>query len=104
MEKYLEQKKFSASPCLYISKLRLWNDNSLKFCDYYHEDEEVFHQLILLSNTFLVASDVYYFRRIRKNSIMTQVKNSKHALGIEAVLDSTSYAYGISKNSLEKNF
>ncbi|QWN35859.1 glycosyltransferase family 2 protein [Cobetia sp. 4B] len=104
LNEYLNQKSFSSSPCLYISKLNLWSDNALQYCDYYHEDEVIFHQLILSADTFLVLNDSYYFRRIRQDSIMTQGKNSKHALGIEAVLDSTSYAYSYSKNSVEKNF
>lgn len=80
--------ELSCSPCLYVSKRSIWSNNNLKFNFFFHEDEEIFYPLIFSSLSYAIFKDVFFLRRIRPNSTMTQSKSKKHELGQEAVLKS----------------
>lgn len=74
-------KDLSCSPCLYISKRRLWQNNMLQFNHYYHEDEELFYRLLLSAKNYLVEDRKLFNRRVRLASTMTMSKNLKHVKG-----------------------
>lgn len=76
----------SCSPCLYVSKRKLWINDKIKFNPFYHEDEEVFYPLIFSASSYLISKEKLFFRRIRPNSTMTKAKTIKHKLGLKAVL------------------
>ena len=78
--------ELSCSPCLYISKRKLWNENKLRFNSFYHEDEEIFYPLIFSASSYIVSKERFFLRRIRPNSTMTKTKVEKHELGQRAVL------------------
>ena len=84
-------KCFYSSPCLYVSKKELWEDNKIKFKKIIHEDEEVILPLVFSANKIHVIDKVYFFRRLRNNSIMTSGKTSENIRSylviIESILD-----------------
>lgn len=84
----IEAPELSCSPCLYISKRSIWSDSNLRFNYFFHEDEEIFYPLIFSSSSYAIFKDIFFLRRIRPNSTMTQSKSKKHELGQEAVLKS----------------
>ena len=80
--------ELSCSPCLYISKRSIWSNNNLRFNPFFHEDEEIFYPLIFSSLSYAIFKDIFFLRRIRPNSTMTQSKSRKHELGQKAILKS----------------
>lgn len=78
--------ELSCSPCLYISKRKLWNDNKLRFNSFYHEDEEIFYPLIFSASSYIISKEKFFLRRIRPNSTMTKFKVKKHESGQYAIL------------------
>lgn len=84
----IKSPELSCSPCLYISKRSLWINNNLQFNDFFHEDEEILYPLIFSAYSYVMSKDIYFLRRIRNNSTMTQIKSIKHEFGLEAVLSS----------------
>lgn len=76
---------FSASPCLYVSKTSLWDE--LVFNEFYHEDEAILLPLVFSATTFVVVSDILFFRRVRVSSTMTMHKNEKHYQGLQYVIE-----------------
>lgn len=69
------------SPCLYISKKRVWGKNGVSFGDLYLEDEAVFYPLIFSCDSFLVVDEVFFYRRNREGSTMTSAASIKHVEG-----------------------
>lgn len=88
LEVLLQGPELSCSPCLYISRRSIWISNELEFNPFYHEDEELLYPLIFSASSYLVSKNIYFLRRIRSNSTMTQSKSEKHELGLEALLKS----------------
>lgn len=78
----------SSSPCLYVSKRELWGGAGLHFIDYYHEDEQVLYPLIFSATRFYVTTEVYFIRRVRHGSTMTQRKTERHVLGLHSTIQS----------------
>lgn len=78
----------SCSPCLYVSKRSLWQDQKLSFNEFYHEDEELFYRLIFAAQSYYMTQEVYFLRRLRDGSTMSGKKQPKHALGLHALLQS----------------
>lgn len=70
-----------ASPCLYLSRRALWGEGKLAFLPIVHEDEEVITRLTCSAGVSLCVDTVYFARRVRAGSTMTQVKSERHALG-----------------------
>jgi len=73
-----EKKSFYSSACLYVSKKQLWQLNSLKFKNIVHEDEELIFPLASSAKTIFVTKNIYFYRRLRKNSIMTSARSQKN--------------------------
>ncbi|WP_416137935.1 glycosyltransferase family 2 protein [Halomonas sp. HK25] len=86
LEAFDAQGATSASPCLYASKRALWVGYRLHFIDYYHEDEQIFFPLIFSAETYYVTDAVYFIRRVRHNSTMTQRKSERHAMGLHSTV------------------
>lgn len=77
---------FSSSPCLYISKRDIWTASSLEFIDYYHEDQCILYPLVFSANSYVVTDEVFFDRRIRESSTMTQDRNEKHVMGMHSTV------------------
>jgi len=71
----------SCSPCLYVSKRKLWGAGKLEFGPNYYEDDALFYPLLFSCSSFRVIDTPLFRRRIRKGSTMTIPKNEKHVLG-----------------------
>ncbi|APE32120.1 hypothetical protein BOX17_14870 [Halomonas aestuarii] len=76
-----EAGRISCSPCLYLSRRSLWVDTPLAFIEHYHEDEHILYPLILSAGSYHVTDDLYFFRRVRHGSTVTQAKSVRHILG-----------------------
>jgi hypothetical protein len=70
-----------ASPCLYLSRRALWGEGALAFLPIVHEDEEIITRLVCGAGVSLCVDTVFFARRVRAGSTMTQVKNERHADG-----------------------
>lgn len=79
---------FFASPCLYISKRNLWTPSGISFKEILHEDEEAILKLILSAMHFYVTKDIFFKRRIRKNSIMTSPVSKKRVSSYKSIVES----------------
>jgi len=64
------EKSFYSSACLYIAKKKLYENNNLKFRKIIYEDEEIIFPLTCLAETVYIDDKIYFYRRIRANSIM----------------------------------
>ena len=71
-------KCFYSSACLYVSKKKLWDYNSLRFKNIIHEDEDVIFPLVSYADKIVVLKDVFFSRRIRAGSIMTSPITKKY--------------------------
>jgi glycosyltransferase involved in cell wall biosynthesis len=70
-----------ASPCLYLSRRSLWREGALAFQAIVHEDEEIITRLACAAGVSLCLDTVFFERRIRAGSTMTQAKTLRHAAG-----------------------
>lgn len=70
-----------ASPCLYLSRRTLWGEGALAFLPIVHEDEEILTRLSCACGVSLCLDTVFFERRIRADSTMTQARSSRHAAG-----------------------
>lgn len=70
-----------ASPCLYLSRRTLWGQGGLAFEAIIHEDEEIITRLGCAAGPALCVDTVYFARRVRPDSTMTQAKTARHAAG-----------------------
>ena len=70
-----------ASPCLYLSRRSLWGEGGLAFMPIVHEDEEIITRLGCAAGVSLCLDTVFFERRIRSGSTMTQAKSARHAAG-----------------------
>ena len=77
----LQRQALYASPCLYLSRRSLWTDGELAFLSIVHEDEEIITRLACKAGVSLCMDTVFFARRVRANSTMTQVKTERHAAG-----------------------
>jgi hypothetical protein len=70
-----------SSACLYVSRRSLWVNGALTFAPIVHEDEELLTLLSCKARVSLCIDDVLFDRRVRDDSLMTQSKTERHALG-----------------------
>ncbi|MGV8892532.1 MAG: glycosyltransferase family A protein [Burkholderiaceae bacterium] len=84
----LRRDVYFASPCLYLSKRALWDDNKLSFMNIVHEDEEIIMRLSCSAGVSHCLSTVFFKRRIRLESTMTLPKSQRNALGYLRTLES----------------
>ncbi|WP_426112986.1 glycosyltransferase family A protein [Massilia sp. PWRC2] len=70
-----------ASPCLYLSRRRLWGQGGLLFLPIVHEDEEIITRLSCAAGLSVCLDTVYFERRLRPGSTMTQARSQRHADG-----------------------
>lgn len=84
----LRRDVYFASPCLYLSKRALWDDNKLSFMNIVHEDEEIIMRLSCSAGVSHCLSKVFFKRRIRLESTMTLPKSKRNALGYLRTLES----------------
>lgn len=86
LEKASQHGRFSASPCLYVSRRALWQASGLEFGSLYYEDEALFFPLLQACSRIVVADVPLFWRRLREGSTMTMVPNQKHVAGGLAAL------------------
>jgi glycosyltransferase involved in cell wall biosynthesis len=86
LEAFDVQGVISPQPCLYASKRALWMGSRLHFIDYYHEDEQILFPLIFSATTYYVTDAVYFIRRVRHGSTMTQCKSERHVMGLHSTV------------------
>lgn len=84
----LRQDVYFASPCLYLSKKALWDDNGLAFMNIVHEDEEIIMRLSCSAGVSRCLGESFFKRRIRAGSTMTLPKSKRNALGYLHTLES----------------
>ena len=84
----LQQNIYFSSPCLYLSKRTLWRDNQLAFINIVHEDEEIIMRLSCTAGGSICLSKVFFHRRIRTASMMTQPKSRLNAIGYLRTMES----------------
>lgn len=84
----LRQDVYFASPCLYLSKKALWDDNGLAFLNIVHEDEEIIMRLSCSAGVSHCVGESFFKRRIRAGSTMTLPKSKRNALGYLRTLES----------------
>jgi len=77
----LQKDSFFASPCLYLSRRTLWEKRALAFLPIIHEDEEIITRLACAAGVSLCVDTVFFARRVRAESTMTQSKSVRHADG-----------------------
>ena len=77
----LTRGSFFASPCLYLSRRSLWGQGGLAFEPIVHEDEEIITRLGCAAGAAVCVDAVYFARRVRAGSTMTQAKTARHAAG-----------------------
>ena len=82
LETAVYRKKFICSPCLYISKRKIWREQELSFGKNYYEDEAIFYPLLFSCDNYLVIDEVFFLRRNREGSTMTMLLNEKHVNGM----------------------
>jgi glycosyltransferase involved in cell wall biosynthesis len=84
----LRRDVYFASPCLYLSKRVVWDDNDLAFMNIVHEDEEIILRLSCSAGVSLTLSKSFFKRRIRPESTMTLPKSMRNATGYLRTLES----------------
>jgi len=94
----LRRDVYFASPCLYLSKRILWEDNGLTFMNIVHEDEEIIMRLSCSAGASFCLDKVFFKRRIRAESTMTLPKSMRNANGYLRTLESIA-AYCKSKRA-----
>lgn len=77
------------SPCLYVTRRRLWGPKGLQFGPYFFEDEALFYPLLFSCNSFVVLDEVFFMRRNREGSSMTMLPNDKHVQGALNCMETT---------------
>ena len=84
----LRREVYFASPCLYLSKRALWDDNGLTFMNIVHEDEEIIMRLSCSAGVSHCLRKSFFQRRIRSESTMTLPKSRRNAVGYLRTLES----------------
>lgn len=74
------------SASLYVVKASFWREHDFNFPATLHEDDEVIIPLLVSSKSVVVKDEVYFYRRFRKNSIMTKPRDSHYLAGLESSL------------------
>ncbi|EKF73277.1 glycosyl transferase family protein [Alcanivorax hongdengensis A-11-3] len=85
---FLNEGRWDVGASLYMVKRELMTKNGLSFHSWHHEDTQIFYQLLSLASRVTVSNEVFFYRRIRRNSIMTMGFNKKHAIGSKLLIES----------------
>lgn len=93
LEKAYEKKALFCSPCLYVSRKKLWGSYGLKFGPNFREDEAIFFPLIFACQKYSVIDQIYFHRRNREGSTMTTAPNQKHVVGLLNCLQASMTLY-----------
>lgn len=89
LQQTLLQKEFSASPCLYLVRRDIIEQNQIRFTPGIRYEDELFTLEVFLNvNKAMYDPNLYYKRRYRENSIMTTQASSKN---LKKSFDSYSY-------------
>lgn len=79
---------YRAQVCTYMYKTEFLKKNKLSFHQgILHEDELFTTKAIILANRILYIPQKYFFRRMRKGSIMTSRKSTRNILGYYTVAE-----------------
>jgi hypothetical protein len=93
----LRRDVYFASPCLYLSKKSLWDENNLAFMNIVHEDEEIIMRLSCSAGVSLCLKESFFKRRIRMGSTMTLPKSTRNAIGYLRTMESIASYCNINK-------
>lgn len=104
LDEALKNRGLFCSPCLYISKKRLWNKKEIKFGNNFLEDEAIFFPLIFSCENFLVMNEVFFYRRNREGSTMTTIPTIKHVNGALDSINTTLTLYYSKSYSKRENW
>ena len=85
---FMNEGRWDVGASLYMVKRELMKNNDLSFHSWHHEDTQVFYQLLSVASRITASNKVFYYRRIRSNSIMTMSFNKKHATGSRLLIES----------------
>ena len=85
---FLNEGRWDVAACLYMVKRELITNNALSFHSWHHEDTQIFYQLLAVASRVTVSNKVFFYRRIRRNSIMTMSFNKNHAIGSRLLIES----------------
>lgn len=83
MKKLLQQDAFYSQISLHLIRKEHWFQSELRFPAGFHEDEDVLVPLFASAQTALVLDDVFFYRRVRRESVMTMAKTVSHVYGRE---------------------
>lgn len=89
LAKAISNNALFCSPCLYLSKRRLWGPRGLEFGPNFLEDGALFYPLLFACSTFVVVDEVFFLRRNREGSTMTMAPKIKHVNGALDCLNRT---------------
>lgn len=80
--KFHENKDYFQSPCLQFVRRELLTNNNIRFPEYIvHEDNNFTFETILSAKRAYCLNDIYFYRRVRSDSIMTKPKTHANVRG-----------------------
>ncbi|MDT8878310.1 glycosyltransferase family 2 protein [Halomonas saccharevitans] len=77
-----------SSACLYLAKKSFFDQNKLRFKPILHEDEEILFPLFFLAKKTVVIDEIFFYRRVRRGSIMQSKKTKKNFEGYLSIMES----------------
>ncbi|WP_370831236.1 glycosyltransferase [Clostridium sp.] len=102
----LQSKAYKSSVCLFFYKKEFLEKNNIKFYpNILHEDEMFTSKILFYCNKIKYISNSLFFRRVRRNSIMTSSKSIKNAIGYYTVAEELQklYKYKIKSNIIKNH-
>ncbi len=77
-----ENKDYTVSPCLQLIRRNLLEENHLRFTEgIIHEDNCFSFQVLLSAERAFCVNDIYFYRRVREESVMTKEETYKNLRG-----------------------
>lgn len=84
----VNRKSFSASPCLYITKKEVIEENNVRFAEeVIHEDELFTTHLFVEISSMAYINKGYYHRRYRVSSTMTELTNPHRLKSFDSYIE-----------------
>lgn len=75
-------KDYAVSPCLQLIRRELLFEKKIRFCEgIIHEDNCFTFQVLLSAKRAFCVNDIYFYRRVREISVMTQKETYKNLRG-----------------------
>ncbi|WP_096938115.1 glycosyltransferase family A protein [Escherichia coli] len=103
LERLFSTNSYFSSVCINVFRTELLLRNSF-FKNIVHEDEEYLPRIILDSKLCYCTDEIYFYRRVRENSIMTSKISSRNIIGYLEVLKTYRCIIQTTKNKLVKYY